>query len=90
MTIVEAFACGLSVVASRLGAMAEIVEHNRTGLLFQHGNPEDLAAKVEWVWKHPQVMAEMGQEARREYETKYTAERNYEILMSIYLQAMNQ
>jgi glycosyltransferase involved in cell wall biosynthesis len=33
-------------------------------------------------------MAEMGREARREYEEKYTAERNYEMLMAIYEKAM--
>lgn len=90
MTLAEAFATGLPLVASRLGAMAEIVEDGRTGLLFEPGNPEDLAAKVEWAWSHPNVMAEMGGEARQEYEAKYTAERNYEMLMAIYHQAANR
>jgi glycosyltransferase involved in cell wall biosynthesis len=84
MAIVEAFACGLPVVASRLGAMAEIVEDGRTGLLFEPGNPKDLAAKVEWLLSHPQDLAQMSKEARAEYEAKYTAERNYEMLMAIY------
>jgi glycosyltransferase involved in cell wall biosynthesis len=88
MTIAEAFACGLPVIASRLGAMAEIVEDGRTGLLFEPENPEDLADKVAWAWTHPKEMAEMGREARREYEAKYTAEQNYEMLMTIYEKAM--
>ncbi|GBD02324.1 Spore coat protein SA [bacterium HR18] len=87
MTIAEAFACGLPVVASRLGAMAEIVEEGRTGLLFEPGDAEDLAAKMEWAWAHPRELAEMGREARREYEQKYTAEKNYEMLMAIYERA---
>jgi hypothetical protein len=33
-------------------------------------------------------MKEMGKEARREYELKYTAERNYEMLMEIYRKAI--
>jgi len=88
LSIIEAFATGLPVVASRLGAMAEIVEHGRTGLLFEPGNPEALAEAVAWAWNHPREMAEMGREARREYEAKYTAERNYEMLMAIYRKAM--
>lgn len=83
----EAFACGVPIIASRLGAMAEIVEDGRTGLLFEPGNAEDLAEKVAWAWAHPKEMAEMGKEARREYEAKYTAERNYEMLMEIYERA---
>jgi len=90
MTIAEAFACGLPVVVSRLGAMAEIVENGCTGLHFNAGDTEDLAAKVEWAWTHPQEMAEMGREARREYEAKYTAERNYEMLMEIYRKAIEK
>jgi len=72
------------VIASRLGAMAEIVEDGRTGLHFRPGDPEDLAAKVEWAWAHPRDLKEISREARREYEEKYTAERNYEMLMQIY------
>ncbi len=84
MAIAEAFACGLPVIASKLGAMAEIIEDRRTGLLFEPGNPEDLAAKVEWLFSHHQELARMSKEARAEYEAKYTAERNYEMLMAIY------
>jgi glycosyltransferase involved in cell wall biosynthesis len=83
LTIAEAFACGVPVVASRIGSMVELVEDGRTGLHFTPGDPADLAAKVEWAWTHPNEMEEMGRAARREYETKYTPEINYERLMNI-------
>ena len=89
MNIVEAFACGLPVICSRLGAMEEIVADGRTGLHFTPGDPEDLAHKIHWARSHPRRMAEMGREARREYEAKYTAERNYSRLMEIYQQAIS-
>ncbi len=88
--IVEAYAKGTPVVASDLGAMAELVEDGRTGLRFRPGDPGDLAAKVEWAWMHRRELAEMGREARREYEEKYTAERNYEQLMAIYRMAIER
>lgn len=87
---IEAFACGVPVVASRVGAMAEIVEDGRTGLHFTPGDPQDLAAKIEWAWSHPEAMSEMGRAARQEYEAKYTAERNYGRLVDIYRQALEQ
>jgi glycosyltransferase involved in cell wall biosynthesis len=83
-TILEAFACGVPVIASRLGAMAELVEDGRTGLHFSPTQAEDLARKVIWAWTHPSELAAMGHEARAEYENKYTAEKNYEMLMRIY------
>jgi glycosyltransferase involved in cell wall biosynthesis len=88
VTIAEAFACGVPVICSRMGAMQEIVEDGRTGLHFVPGHAADLAAKVEWAWTHPERMQEMGREARREYESKYTAEKNYPMLMEIYQRAI--
>ena len=87
-TIIEAFATGTPVIASRLGAMAEIVTDGVTGIHFESGNAADLAAKVKWAWNHPAEMEAMGRAASREYETKYTAERNYKLLMDIYRRAL--
>lgn len=87
LTVAEAFACGIPVVCSRLGSLEEIVQDGRTGLHFSAGDSKDLAAKVEWAWTHPTEMEEMGRAARREYENKYTPERNYEALLQIYERA---
>ncbi len=84
VTILEAYAVGLPVIASNLGGMSSLVDDRRTGLHFRPGDPEDLAAKVEWVSAHPAELAGMRREARSEFEAKYTAERNYKMLMEIY------
>jgi glycosyltransferase involved in cell wall biosynthesis len=88
VAIIEAFASGVPVISSRMGSMKEIIEDGRTGLHFNPGDPEDLAAKVEWGWSHPQDMKAMGRNARAEYETNYTAERNYDMVMASYRQAL--
>jgi glycosyltransferase involved in cell wall biosynthesis len=88
MSIVEAYACAVPAICSRLGAMAEIVDDGRTGLHFTAGNADDLAQKVAWAWAHPEPMVAMGREARREFETRYTVERNYPLLMEIYESAI--
>ncbi len=90
MTILEAFASGLPVIASDLGAMREMVDHGRTGLLFRPGDADDLARTVRWAVDHPAELAAMRIEARREYEAKYTPERNYSMLMEIYRAAMER
>ncbi len=88
VTIAEAFACSTPIICSRLGAMQEIVADGHTGLHFTPGDSDDLASKVEWAWTHPERVRAMGKEARAEYESKYTAEKNYPILMEIYQRAM--
>ena len=89
LTVVEALANGLPVIASRLGALPELVRDGETGLLFEPGNADDLAAKMAWAEGHPDEMLRMGRAARQEYENKYTPARNYEALMSIYRAAMS-
>lgn len=84
MVAVEAFAGGLPVIASRLGAMAALIRDGETGLLFEPGNAADLADKLAWAQAHPDAMRRMGEAARAEYEKNYTPEINYRQLMAIY------
>jgi glycosyltransferase involved in cell wall biosynthesis len=86
--LVEALAKGTPVVASRLGAMAELIDDGRTGLLFEPGNAEDLAAKVRQFAGDPCRRAAMRQAARKCFEDNHTAERNYRQLVAIYHQAL--
>ena len=87
-SIAEAFACGVPVIASRLGAMAEIVEDGRTGFHVTPGDADDLADKIAWAWNNPHRLEEMGRQARAEYEDKFTAQRNYQLLPAIYHKAI--
>lgn len=87
-TLVEAFACGVPVIASRHGALAELVDDGRTGLLFEPGDAADLMAKLQWADANPQAMQAMGHAARLEYESCYTPERNGQQLEEIYRRAM--
>jgi glycosyltransferase involved in cell wall biosynthesis len=86
----EAFAAGTPVIAANIGAVAELVEHGRTGLKFRTGDPEDLVTQVEWALSHPTELRNMREEVRAEFEAKYTAERNYRTLMEIYEAALER
>jgi glycosyltransferase involved in cell wall biosynthesis len=84
LAIIEAYAAGLPVLASDLGAMASLVTPGSTGLRFRPGDPDDLARQVAWALDHPDEMRSMGRNARREYEERYTADTNYDGLMQAY------
>ncbi len=83
-TAVEAFAKGTPVIASRLGAVREVVRNGVTGLHFRPGDPDDLACKLQRLLSDPERSVALGKAARREYETKYTAQSNYDQLLQIY------
>jgi glycosyltransferase involved in cell wall biosynthesis len=84
----EAFATATPIIASDIGSAAELVELGHTGLRFRPGDPEDLAAQARWFISHPEEHARMRREVRAEYEAKYTAERNYQMLIEIYDSAL--
>jgi glycosyltransferase involved in cell wall biosynthesis len=81
LVIVEAFASGIPVIATG---------HGPTGLHVVPGDVADLAAKVEWAWTHPLEMQVMGEAARREFKTKYTAQKNYSQLLALYQRLVEQ
>jgi glycosyltransferase involved in cell wall biosynthesis len=83
-TIIEAFSRGTPALVARQGAMAELVDHGRTGLLFTPGDPDDLAAKLTQMTSDSARLLAMRKAARAEYEAKYTAEANYRSLRKIY------
>ncbi len=86
-TIIEAFAKQTPVIASRHGALAELIEDGVTGRLFEPGKAEDLAAKVAELWRHPNRLA-FRRAARDEFERRYQADANYQQLMQIYRAAI--
>ncbi|MFO0805460.1 MAG: glycosyltransferase [Gemmataceae bacterium] len=87
-TIIEAYAKGTPVIASRLGAMAELVDETRTGKLFAAGDDADLAVAVEQLLADSTALARMRTEARREFESKYTPAANLTQLLAIYRRAI--
>lgn len=90
LVLVEAFAMGTPVIGSRLGVVPDLIEEGVTGLLFEPGNADDLAAKMRWALANREAMAAMGRNARQRYEQCYTAERNYAQLLQIYREAIGE
>jgi len=84
MVIIEAFACGTPVIASRLGSIEEIVQDGVSGLHFAPGNASDLVDRVQTMLSHAGKFQAMRDSARRRYEEKYSAETNYISLMELY------
>ncbi len=88
VTIAEASACGLPTIASRLGAMSEIVKDGETGLLFEPFDATDLAAKATAVWEDLEQNRMMAAEARRFYERELTGEHHHRQLIAAYEHAI--
>jgi glycosyltransferase involved in cell wall biosynthesis len=88
MVVIEAFAAGVPVIASKLGSLADLIRHGHNGLHFSAGAAADLAQQVAWLHEHPDAAQKMRRQARLDFENDYTGERNYALMMQIYATAI--
>ncbi|MBR3311403.1 MAG: glycosyltransferase family 4 protein [Solobacterium sp.] len=82
-TVIEAYAYGKPVIASRVGSLAEIVEDGKTGYLFEMKNAEDLADKMLRFVNNDALSGELGKMARQECLLKYNEDRHMEKVIAL-------
>lgn len=88
--VAESMAVGTPAVVSDIGSLSELVDHGRTGFHFPPGDSRALAAAVDDLWQDAPRLDQMRRQARAEFESKYTADRNYQMLMSVYASALDR
>lgn len=85
--LLEAMACGRAVVATRVGGVPEIIEHERSGLLVEPGSPPALAEAITRLAADPLLRQRLGQEAancvRERFDIARMVERHAELYRSL-------
>lgn len=89
MVVVEAFASGLPVIASRIGSLAEIVSDGVTGLHVAPGDAIGLAGALTRITSDPAASERMGLAARARYEASWSEAVTTNRLLRIYDEAMD-
>ena len=84
MTLLEAFSVGCPAVVTDIGSQAEIVRDGETGLQVAVGEYGEMEEVVQRLAGDPELNLKLSRRARKEYEERFTPERNYERLMEIY------
>ncbi len=80
----EAMLLGVPVVAARTGGIPDLIKENKDGLLFEKGNPADLARCILQIWDEPVIAAVYGDNARAHARQTHDADTNYRRLLEIY------
>ena len=75
MAALEAMACGVPVVASRVGGLPEVIEHGVTGFLHPLDALDDMAASAVTVLQDPERHRQIADAARRRVHEQFCAER---------------
>lgn len=82
--VLEMMALGKPVVASRIGGIPELVLDGETGLLFEPGNRQDLAEKLDRIRRDAGLRRELGRRAWERARSEFTPERHYQRILGIY------
>ena len=75
LAILEAWAAGLPVVATRVGGIPLVVEHGRTGLLAESGDEEALADHLRRLLSDPGLRRRLGESGRERAEADFDTRR---------------
>ena len=72
LTLIEAMSQGKPVIASSVGGIIEIVDHNKTGFLVEAGSVEDLSNKILEILKDGKTRRTFGRNGHLKYKSFFT------------------
>ena len=88
IVLLESMGAGMAVVSTPVGAIPEIVEHNKNGFLVERQDPGDFCARVKELLENPVLLSKFQKQNKEEAEEKYRAsavtrkiERHYREIM---------
>jgi glycosyltransferase involved in cell wall biosynthesis len=87
MAVIEAFAYGVAVVATPVGAVPEVIAHDRNGLLVPVGHVEALADALNRLLEDGALRQRLGDAARRDHAERYEINNYVKRLVSVWRKA---
>lgn len=90
MTILEAFSVKTPVIATNIGAMKSMIQHQKTGLLFELNSQNAFLDAIKFSLENENKMKEISNFAYEEFSLKYSKRSNYQALITLYQQVCKQ
>lgn len=84
MVEIETESLGKALIATDLGFSSEAIREGINGYKIPLGNVSEFVERISDLWNKPNLCKKMGENARTDYEAKYTPEDNYRQLIVIY------
>ena len=88
VSVMEAQAVGLPVVATSVGSVSEVVINGRTGFVVLPEDTNALAERLQYLIEHPEIRVEFGKNGRKHIEENYDITKLNKKLESIYAQLL--
>jgi glycosyltransferase involved in cell wall biosynthesis len=84
MVYLEAWRCGKPVIGAKVGAIPEVIEEGKDGLLVEFGNGGQLASAILYLLSNPDLCKEMGEAGRKKVIKKLNWEKNIPLIEKVY------
>ena len=84
VSLMEAGASGVPVVAPRVGGIPELVDHGRTGLLFDSGDAPQMATALQTLLTQPELRETMGARARERVVELFSIRHQVDALLGVW------
>lgn len=84
ITLVEAMAAGLPIIATEVGGNPDLIDHGKNGILVPKGDENAMASAILKVLKNTKIARSLGAEARKKYESEYTLDMMVKKYIAIY------
>jgi glycosyltransferase involved in cell wall biosynthesis len=73
LSLLEKMAMCLPVIVSDIPELSAVIRDQENGLVFRTGDAADLAARIRHLYRHPELAAALGRQARQTVETRYNS-----------------
>ena len=90
MVILEAMSLAVPVITTKLGALEELISDGYNGFIVPPKDIPMLADRMRVLFDNEDMCRNMGKNARSVYEDRYTPEKNIDLLLSIYQDAIDR
>jgi glycosyltransferase involved in cell wall biosynthesis len=89
MSVIEALAHGAAVICTPVGALPDIIEHERTGLIVKPGDVEGLASALGRLIEDPDLRRRLGEDGKALHRTRLDIEVCAERLVAIWTESVH-
>ena len=88
VAVLEAYAFGKAVIATRVGGVPDMLCDGREGYLVEPGSAQSLAVALIRAWRAGEALRTMGRAARRCFDERYACERVVERVEALYVECI--
>jgi glycosyltransferase involved in cell wall biosynthesis len=86
--VLEAMACGLPVIATKVGGIPEVIEEGRNGILIDKKDVESLIRAIVYLLKNQALAKNMGTQGRKMFESRFSWQKNAQKVIEIYKEVL--